>query len=253
MLSPTGDRGLESGFLQQRVRSEPGRRRGKRSLTRVHVALDHRVPDRGDFLALDRSSCRCHRAVGCRRHPVVAASGVIGERGARICPARTGQSLRLDQAAAERLPSSADDRDHRQRDADGFSHLPAVSVAIKGAELSGIGSVSNSRRSWTGSKTVTAVARSPSASCRRRFGGSRATPPFSACQRVGSFDGLKKGSSAGMEEQAVGNGLTLSPALPLACLALCLPPGAMEFQTTRPDAGRRLQQCRAHLAGCQSR
>jgi hypothetical protein len=31
----TGDRGFESISLQQRVRSEPGRRRGKRSLTRV--------------------------------------------------------------------------------------------------------------------------------------------------------------------------------------------------------------------------
>src|ERR1700737_3095997 len=41
--------------------------------------------------------------------------------------------------AAQRLSSSADDWRDRQRDADGFSHLPAVSVAIKRGRALGDG------------------------------------------------------------------------------------------------------------------
>ena len=73
------------------------------------VALDHRLPDCGDLLALDRNSCRRNRALGGRGHLAVAASGDIGERGAHTYSVRTEQSRRLDQAAAQRLSSSADD------------------------------------------------------------------------------------------------------------------------------------------------
>jgi len=78
-------------------------------LGKMAFALDHRLPDCGDLLALDRHSCRRNRAIGGRGHLAVAASGDIGERGAHTYSVRTGQSPGLDQAAAQRLSSSADD------------------------------------------------------------------------------------------------------------------------------------------------
>jgi hypothetical protein len=54
------------------------------------VAVDHRLPDCSDLLALDRNSCRRNRALGGRGHLAVPASGDISERRAHTYSARTG-------------------------------------------------------------------------------------------------------------------------------------------------------------------
>src|ERR1700732_406804 len=51
---------------------------------------------------------------------LLAARWSLGDRCAHTYSARTGQSLRLDQAAAQRISSSADHRCDRQRDTHGF-------------------------------------------------------------------------------------------------------------------------------------